>query len=142
MKGSLGGLIRGMNVVHMLDEPEFLLLFSCSVPFIIKFRTMPRFQWYVISERVKVNFIPEYWGLFVIRDILNGDKGYIEHHVILRVNIICGKVQYQRDVTEMSRTITKKDTATGIWLPEGNLLTIRYIWIKYVHRTPPNMERA
>ena len=36
-------------------------------------------------------------------------------------NIPCGKVQDQRYVTEMIRTIPKEEFAPGIWLPEGNL---------------------
>ena len=99
MKGRLVGLIRGMTVVLMLNEPMFLLQFSGSDTFIMKYSNMYRLQWHLMSKRVKVNVVPEYWGVFIIIDILNGDKGVIKHHNILRVNTPCGKVQDQRDIT-------------------------------------------
>ena len=42
----------------------------------------------------------------------------------------------------MSRTITKKDSMPGLWLPAGKIGTIWYFWIKDVHRTASNMESA
>ena len=72
-KVRLVGLIRGMNVVLTLNEPYFILPFLGSEPFIMKYRNMPRFQRYFMTKQVKVNVITEYWGVFVIRDRLNGD---------------------------------------------------------------------
>ena len=60
MKGSLGGLIRVMNVVLILNEPVFILLFSGSDQLIMKYRTMPRFQQELMGERVMVKVVPEY----------------------------------------------------------------------------------
>ena len=123
-KGSLGGLIRSMNVVLTLDEPEFLLLFGNNEPFITKYRTIDRFQRDLMSEQFKGNVVPEYWGVFIIRYIHNGDECVIEHYVVMGVNMTCGKVQYQREITVISRNITKKDATPGLWLPSGKLLTV------------------
>ena len=132
-KGSLGGLIRSMNVVLTLDEPEFLLLFGNNEPFITKYRTIDRFQRDLMSEQFKGNVVPEYWGVFIIRDTLNNAKNFIKDLVILRGNMTCGKVQYQRDVTEMIRTIPNKYATPGLCLPAGNILTLLYSWIKDLH---------
>ena len=72
------------------------------------------FQHTLMSERVKGYFVPEYWVVFIIRDIPNGTEGVIENHVILKVNGPCVKVQYQRYVTGMSITITNKDAKPGL----------------------------
>ena len=112
-KGSLLGLVRSMNVVLILNETSFL-----------KYMTMLRFQREFMSERFKRKVISEYWGVFIIRYIHNGDECVIEHYVVMGVNITCGKVQYQREITVISRTITKKDATPGLWLPSGKLLTV------------------
>ena len=54
----------------------------------------------------------------------------------------CGKIKDQRDITGMIITIPKKYPTPGLCLPAGNILTICYFWIKGVHQTDPNMERA
>ena len=64
-------------------------------------------------KQVKFNAIPEFWGVFVVIDILNVAEGVIKHHRILRVNMPCGTVQYQRDIAGMGRTIPKEDAAPG-----------------------------
>ena len=48
----------------------------------MKYRTITRFQ----QEFV----VTEYWGLFIIRDRINGAKGVIGNHVILIGNIPYG----------------------------------------------------
>ena len=113
-----------MNVVLMLNEPYFLLLFSSINQFIMKYRTMPRFQQDFMSELFKGNSIPEYWGIFIIQYRLNGAEDFIKQHSILRVNMPYGKVQYQRDVTGRSRTVPKKDYAHGLWFQVGKFMTI------------------
>ena len=129
-------------MVLTFNEPSFILPFSGSEPLIMKYRNMPRLQQDLMSEKFKGNVVPEYWGVFIIIDILNGDEGVIKHHVILRGNMPCGKVQYQGDVTEMSRTIPKKDATPGLWFPAGKLWTVWYVWINAIHWTAPNMEPA
>ena len=113
-----------MNVVLMLNEPYFLLLFSSINQFIMKYRTMPGFQQDFMSELFKGNSIPEYWGIFIIQYRLNGAEDFIKQHSILRVNMPYGKVQYQRDVTGRSRTVHKKDYAHGLWFQVGKFMTI------------------
>ena len=99
----------------------------------MKYRTMPRFQQDFMSELFKGNSIPEYWGIFIIQYRLNGAEDFIKQHSILRVNMPYGKVQYQRDVTEMIRTIPNKYATPGLCLPAGNILTLLYSWIKDLH---------
>ena len=123
-KGILGGLIGGMNVVLTLNEPVFILPFSSSDSFIMKYSTITRFQRYLMSEWVKGNVVPEYWGVFIIIDRLNVTEGVIKQHVILRGNIPCGKVQDQRNVNGMSRTINNKYATPGLWLLVEKLFTL------------------
>ena len=79
---------------------------------------------YWSTQWIKSKVISEYWGVFIIRYIHNGDECVIEHYVVMGVNMTCGKVQYQREITVISRTITKKDATPGLWLPSGKLLTV------------------
>ena len=44
MKGRLGELIGGTNVVLMLNEPEFIFLFIEIDPLITNYGNIPRFQ--------------------------------------------------------------------------------------------------
>ena len=71
-------------MVIALNEPTFILPFSGSDKFIMKYRTMTRFQWVLMSELVKVDVVIEYWGVFIIIDRLNGAEDVIGHHVMLR----------------------------------------------------------
>ena len=77
-----------------------------------------------MSEQDKGKIVPEYWGIFIIIDILNVAKCVIEHHVILRVNMPCDRVQDHGDATGMSRTTHKEDSAPGLWLPVRKFLTV------------------
>ena len=62
--------------------------------------------------------------------------------MILRGNFPCGKVQDQKDITRMSRTIPKKYSTPGLWLPAGTILTVWCFGIKDIHRTDPYTECA
>ena len=77
-----------------------------------------------MSVLVIGNVIPEYWRVFIIRYILNGAEGAIRLYMILKVNITCGKVKEQRDVTGIIRAITKKYAMPGLWLSMKSILTI------------------
>ena len=85
---------------------------------------MPSLQRDFMCGQVKVNVVPEYWGVFIIIDILNSAEFFIERHVILRGNMPCGKVQEQRDVAGLIMTIPKENATPGLWLPVGKLLTV------------------
>ena len=65
-KRRLGGFIRGMNSVLTLNEPAFLLQFRGSEPLITNYGTITMVQWDLLSEQVKGNVVPEYWGIFII----------------------------------------------------------------------------
>ena len=70
----------------------------------------------------------------------NGGIFVVEHHMVLRCDGTCSRVEHQRDGAGMIRAKTHEDFTVGPGHPAGKLLAIREGLVKHVNWTPPHME--